>query len=206
MQVENWYAGVDAEGFIQQFENAIEVADGPSLPVQGDLQYFRLPGPPAVRPQPSPTHRLRWMGFGAEPAWVETVGAPGVLQQVIAAIDAEADAARLLAIGDPARALEYQQAEGQAYAYRAGGYQGEVPDDVASWSAPKGWTGQQAADDIIATAGRWRAALSAIRKLRLASKESARAIAADPDGTTAQLYEVQAQFTAGLKSLMAGIQ
>lgn len=154
---------------------------------------------------PTPTSVLYW-DVAAGLHWVEGSSLEQLGAEVISEIDAAGDAARLLAIGDPARALEYQQAEQQAREYRARGYEGEVPEDVASWSEPKGWTGQQAADDIIATADRWRAALSAIRKLRLAAKESVRAVIADPAGTHAQVYAVQAQFTADLKTLMVGIQ
>jgi len=154
---------------------------------------------------PTPTSVLYWE-LVAGLHWIESASLQDLGAEAIRQIDAAGDAARLLAIGDPARALEYQQAELQAREYRAQGYAGEVPDDVASWSEPKGWTGQQAADDIITTADRWRAALSAIRRLRLAAKEGVRALAADPAGAHAQLYAVQAQFVADLQALMAGIQ
>lgn len=154
---------------------------------------------------PTPTSVLYWE-MVAGLCWVESMSLQDLGAEAIRNIDAAGDAARLLAIGDPARALEYQQAEQQAREYRARGYAGEVPDDVASWSEPKSWTGAQAADDIIATADRWRAALSAIRRLRLAAKEAVRAIADDPAGAHAQLYAVQAQFDADLKALMADIQ
>ncbi|HBZ06346.1 MAG TPA: phage tail protein [Massilia sp.] len=153
----------------------------------------------------TPTSVLYW-DVAAGLYWVESMSLQDLGAEAIRQIDAAGDAARLLAIGDPARAIEYQQAEQQAREYRARGYAGEVPDDVASWSDPKGWAAQQAADDIIATADQWRAALSAIRKLRLAAKESVRAIVADPAGAHAQLYAVQAQFDADLQALMAGIQ
>jgi len=154
---------------------------------------------------PTPTSVLYW-SIESGLYWVESASIEQLCADAIREIDAAGDAARLLAIGEPARALEYQQAEQQAREYRVRGYVGEVPDDVASWSEPKGWTGRQAADDIIVTADRWRAALSAIRKIRLAAKESARAIAADPAGTHTQIYAVQAQFLADLKALMVGIQ
>lgn len=153
----------------------------------------------------TPTSILRWAPESWL-HWAETASAVMILPGVVAAIDAAGDAARVLAIGDPARALEYQQAEQQAREYRDRLYAGEVPEDVASWAEPKGWTSEQAADDIIATADRWRAALSGIRRLRLAAKEQARAIAADPAGAPGQLYALQVQFTADLHALMVGIQ
>lgn len=137
--------------------------------------------------------------------WVETASAAMSLPDVIAAIDAAADAARRAAIGDPARALEYQRAEMQARAYAAAGYTGAVPRCVKAWADPKGWTGQQAADDIITTADAWLEALDTIRDQRLAAKEAARAIAADPEGQAGAVHAVKNTFLTNLKTLMASI-
>jgi hypothetical protein len=150
------------------------------------------------------TESAYWRGGAVE--WVETETTEQALSSVIVGIDAAADAARLEAIGDPARALEYQQAEAQAREYRSRLYGGEVPPDVESWAKPKGWTSKQAADDIITTAENWRAALSSIRKLRLAAKEAARFVASDPGGRAAAIRSVRDQFLFDLRAVMAEVQ
>jgi len=88
MDIENWYAGVDGEGFVQQFESALEEGEGPNLPLPGPFRYCRLPGPPAVPPQPAPTYRLRWMGFDADPEWAETAPIEQLRAERNAAINA----------------------------------------------------------------------------------------------------------------------
>jgi len=92
-----------------------------------------------------------------------------------ARIDREADAARLKIAGDPLRVVEYQQAETEAAAYKAAGYTGTVPPSVQSWAEAKGWTAQQAADDILTVAAGWRQALYVLRDIRLKGKEAIRA-------------------------------
>jgi hypothetical protein len=101
----------------------------------------------------------------------------------IAAIDADVDAIYRAVIGD--RAAEYIEAEAQAQAYAAAGYEGAVPPMVASWATAKSWTAQQAADDIIATAIAWRGAQEVMRAQRLLRKEQMR-VAADAALATAQ--------------------
>lgn len=91
-----------------------------------------------------------------------------------ASIDAAADAARLAVAGDPLRAAEYQIAEAEARAYQAAGYVGECPRSVKSWAEAKNWSPKQAADNIIAEAAAWNAALYAIRDARLKAKEGVR--------------------------------
>lgn len=179
---------------------------GPYLPppeAEPGIEYAPIDAPIDWSGRPSATAVMRWNAGAC--AWSETASAIAILPGVIAAIDATADAARLMAIGDPARALEYQQADAQAREYRDRQYQGTVPPDVLSWAEPQGWTGQQAADDIIATADRWRAALSAIRKLRLAAKGAARDIAGDPEGEASAIYAVKTTFLSTLHTLMMGI-
>jgi len=105
------------------------------------------------------------------------------------AIDAAADAARLAVAGDALRVVEYERAEGEAQAYRDGGYSGTVPPAVASWADAKSWTARQAADDILAEAARWNAALYAIRDRRLKGKESVRS-AVDEAAAQAQAEAV----------------
>lgn len=81
-----------------------------------------------------------------------------------------ADAQRLRIVGDACRAFEYQAAEQGAQAYKAAGYAGTVPGVVSSWATARGWTNQQAADDILAAATAFRAALEGIRAIRLKAK------------------------------------
>jgi hypothetical protein len=102
-------------------------------------------------------------------------------------IDAAADAARLAVAGDPLRAAEYQIAETEAKAYQAGGYSGDCPPSVKSWAEAKNWTAKQAADNILAEAAAWSAALYAIRDARLKAKEGVRnALTADAAAAVAQ--------------------
>lgn len=90
-------------------------------------------------------------------------------------IDADTDSLYAAVIGN--RAAEYTAAEAEATAYADAGYTGTVPASVASWATAKGWTAQQAADDINATAAAWRTAQAAIRAARLLRKEQARTAA-----------------------------
>jgi hypothetical protein len=88
-------------------------------------------------------------------------------------IDAQADEIRNAVLGG--RTTEYQAAEADAQAFKAAGYSGTVPPGVKSWLDAKtavgaGWTAQQCADDILATAASWRAAQDAIRANRLLRK------------------------------------
>ena len=69
--------------------------------------------------------------------------------QMIVNIDVEADIIRTRVVGDPVRVFEYQWAETEANAYKAAGYTGTVPVSVSSWATAKGWTPQQACDDIL---------------------------------------------------------
>lgn len=115
-----------------------------------------------------------------------------------ARIDREADAARLKIAGDPLRVIEYQKAEEEAAAYKAAGYTGTVPPMVLSWAEAKGWTSQQATDDILAVAAAWRQALYSLRDIRLKGKESVKAEADDAgahttaDSTSGQIATVLA--------------
>lgn len=94
-------------------------------------------------------------------------------EQAIAKVDADTDSIYGAVLGN--RAEEYLRAEQEAEAYKTAGYTGTVPECVQCWATAKGWTAQQAADDILATAAAWRSAQSMIRGQRLASKEAVRA-------------------------------
>ncbi|MCP1375403.1 hypothetical protein [Dyella lutea] len=98
---------------------------------------------------------------------------PEVQAQLCQAIDAVADTV-YMSIGGPSpgRLAEYQQAQTEATAFKDAGYAGAVPPTVQCWATAKGWTGQQACDDILATAQQWMGALQAIRSARLLGKQS----------------------------------
>lgn len=95
---------------------------------------------------------------------------------LIAKIDRETDAIYGAVLGN--RGAEYELAEADAATYKAAGYPDTAPASVASWAVAKGWTNQQAADDILQTAMAWRGAMTAIRAKRLAYKQLAQS--ADP--------------------------
>lgn len=113
-----------------------------------------------------------------------------------ARIDATADAA-YIAIGGPSpgRMAEYQQAETDASAFKAAGYSGVVPSTIDCWAQAKGWTAQQAADDILATAAAWRGALQSIRSARLLGKASVNA--------TSTLQDAQAAADAAIANVQS---
>jgi len=89
-------------------------------------------------------------------------------------IDAAADAARLSVVGDPLRVVEYERAATEAQAYKAADYKGDIPPSVQSAAQAKGWTAQQAADDILTMNALWMTALYSIRATRLKIKETVR--------------------------------
>ena len=91
---------------------------------------------------------------------------------------------------DPLRVVEYQVAESDALAFKAAGYAGPVPASVSVWATAKGWTAQQAADDILAAAQLWRQALIGLRQARLAGKEGVRQAADDAAASAAHQQSV----------------
>ena len=106
---------------------------------------------------------------------------PNAKASALIQIDTDTDAINTAVMGS--RAQEYELAEQHAQEYKAAGYTGTVPSSVQSWATAKSWTATQAADDIVATAGGWRAAQAAIRAARLLRKEQVRN-AADTAGIT----------------------
>lgn len=87
-------------------------------------------------------------------------------------IDRDVDLIYAAVIGN--RQAEYEAAEREAQAYHDAGYEGDVPPLVQAWATAKAWTGQQAADDILAQAVAWRGAQAQIRAARLGRKEQVR--------------------------------
>ena len=89
-----------------------------------------------------------------------------------------ADAARM--IDDASAAIysrftrfdqEYVVREEQALAYRAAGYAGEVPRQVAALAAPAGLPAQQAADTILSQAAMLRGAIEQLGEMRMRKYE-----------------------------------
>jgi hypothetical protein len=147
---------------------------------------------------PTKTQALHWIDGAFE--WVETAPLADAIARTLEQIDADADAARLAVLIKTTKAQEYTQAEAQAREWKASGFVGAAPPDVASWAAAKwrdGMTDQQAAEGILAQADQYRALLSGIRALRLAHMEDARHAAAT-DEAQASLDA----FTSDLSSLM----
>lgn len=118
-------------------------------------------------------------------------------EEIIRAIDNAADTARQRIVGDPVRVIEYQVAEADAAAFKNAGYTGTVPPSIGVWAQAKGWTAQQAADDILAAAASWRQALIGLRQARLVGKEAVRNAADDAganaagDSAIAQIKYIQ---------------
>ena len=66
---------------------------------------------------------------------------------------------------------EYTEREAQARDYKAAGYAGEIPQQVAAFATPANKTGKQAADIILAQAAQLRGALSQLGVLRMRKYE-----------------------------------
>lgn len=78
--------------------------------------------------------------------------------------------------------VEYLEREKQALAYKAAGYTGEMPQQVAAFATPANKTGKQAADIILMQAAQLRDALAQLGVLRMRKYE----VLAAPDAATAQ--------------------
>ena len=92
------------------------------------------------------------------------------IEEMQARIDVVADAVRAKLVGDPVRAFEYQAAEQGALLFKSVGYTGQAPSVVQCWADAKGWSAQQAADDILTEAQKYHSALLYIREIRLQGK------------------------------------
>lgn len=125
-----------------------------------------------------------------------------LLDSLCRAIDAAADAARRAVAGDPLRAVEYANAGTEAQAFAAAGYQGTVPPMVAAW-AINGRTAQQAADNILAEAAQYNAALVQLRTVRLNAKELIRT--AMTAGNIEHAQDIAAETIASIQAAVAGI-
>lgn len=85
-------------------------------------------------------------------------------------VDLAADQARLVVMGDPLRALEYQLTAQEAEAFALADYADEAPPTVQAWMDASNLDAQQATDGILAEARVWKSALYAIRATRLKAK------------------------------------
>ena len=118
-------------------------------------------------------------------------------QEIIERIDLIADVQRAKIVGDPVRAFEYQAAEQGARSYADAGYTGSVPGVVQVWADARGWTPQQAADNILAEATQFQGALVFIRGTRLQAKYAVMDVAV----TLEQANEIGMAAISALKGL-----
>ena len=118
--------------------------------------------------------------------------------QMITNIDIEADIIREFVVGNPVRVFEYQWAESEATTYKAAGYTGTVPVSVSSWATAKGWSAQQACDDILMAAQAFRSVMATIRNTRLIGKEQIRAASTD-EAAAETAYGVAMQTFAAIR-------
>lgn len=91
--------------------------------------------------------------------------------------------------------VEYLEREKQALAYKAAGYTGDVPVQVAAFATPANKTGEQAADIIIAQATALRGALSQLGVLRMRKYEVLQA------ATPAAAQALAEQITAAVQQI-----
>lgn len=115
--------------------------------------------------------------------------------EMIARIDVIADVQRAKIVADPVRAFEYQVAEREAKSFAQNEFIGDVPLTVQAWAVARGWTAQQAAENILQEAAQFNAALYYIRAVRLQGKYAILGAANDE--------EVQTIYTQTIASLKA---
>lgn len=113
----------------------------------------------------------------------------------MARVDELADQVYDLAVSSPAKLQEYNEAEKQALDYKANPSSSQPY--VSSWAHAKGWTNDQAADDILKTAATFRQMMLYIRTQRLAAKEQMR----QSDNDRAKLIVILNTFAAQMSSL-----
>ena len=91
--------------------------------------------------------------------------------------------------------VEYLEREKQALAYKAAGYTGTVPTQVAAFATPSGKTGKQAADIILTQAAALRGALEQLGVLRM------RKIEVQQAATPAAAQALAEQITAAVRQI-----
>ncbi|WP_167747880.1 hypothetical protein [Eikenella corrodens] len=125
-------------------------------------------GKPVLAPL-APSHLHQWNGK----EWMLDKAAAS--QLLAEAIDQGTDAINNL-VDDAYRHVtrfwpEYQLREQQATEYKAGGYKGELPTQVAAFAEPTGKGGKEATDIILAQAAKLRATLEQLGILRMKKLE-----------------------------------
>ena len=118
---------------------------------------------------PAPSHLHRWDGK----EW--TLDKAAASQLLAEAIDNGTKAINDL-VDEAYRHVtrfwpEYQLREQQATEYKAGGYKGELPTQVAAFADPAGKEGKEATDIILAQAAKLRATLEQLGILRMKKLE-----------------------------------
>lgn len=118
---------------------------------------------------PAPSHLHRWNGK----EWMLDKAAAS--QLLAEAIDNGTKVINDL-VGEAYRHVtrfgpEYQLREQQAIEYKAGGYKGELPTQIAAFAAPAGKEGKEATDIILAQAAKLRATLEQLGILRMKKLE-----------------------------------
>lgn len=96
-------------------------------------------------------------------------------------------------------AIEYQEREAQAQAYKDAGYTGDVPPRVSEFATPAGMPAQAATDLILQQAVNLRAAQGALSALRMRKYEVLRA------ATDEQAQAVAAEILAGVAAVGANV-
>lgn len=114
---------------------------------------------------PAPSHLHRWNGK----EW--TLDKAAASQLLAEAIDNGTKVINDL-VGEAYRRVtrfgpEYQLREQQAIEYKAGGYKGELPTQVAAFASPTGKGGKEATDIILAQAAKLRVTMEQLGILRM---------------------------------------
>jgi hypothetical protein len=172
------------------------------LPMADEYQNIRIV-PTLIRRTKdlSDTSLLHWNE--GNPEFRETLPLGDFKDHCLKEIDALADTVRARILVAPTNTVEYSLTETQAREYQESGYQGTVPPAVASWAYAKrrkGWTAEQATEDIITTADAWKNLLWFIRAKRLDTKELVR----DADSVY-QIELLLETFKDGLAAATAGL-
>lgn len=125
-------------------------------------------GKPVLAPK-APSHLHQWNGK----EWMLDKAAAS--QLLAEAIDKGTDAINNMVDGAYRHVTrfwpEYQLREQQAIEYKAGGYKGELPTQVAAFAQPTGKGGKEATDIILAQAAKLRATLEQLGILRMKKLE-----------------------------------
>lgn len=137
-----------------------------------------------------------WLDAGNSPL---PAPVPTLADNIAAArkkIDADVDRVYADVIGD--RTTEYQTANDDAKAFKNAGYVGTAPASVQCWATVKGWTAQQACDDILATAANWLNAQQSMRASRLQKKQDVTAATTNAEVDT--VLSAWSTYIAGMRS------